>query len=191
MNILAGMTGLYMLLIFMRVMLTWFSGAHYGRPMDILCGITDPYLNWFRRFSFLRTGALDFSPIIAMAALSLGYNVFAMLGRFGSMRLGIILALAISSLWSAIFFVLGFFIVALVLRLIACLTNRNIYGAFWRIVDTVSQPVLYRLNRLLFRRRLVNYKVGILASIGFLAAVMIVAGLLVRMIVTVFQNLPL
>ena len=191
MNILAGATGLYMLLIFIRVMLSWFSGADYGRFMDTLQSITDPYLNWFRRFPVLRAGTLDLSPIIALAALSLGYNIFSTLGRFGSARLGIIIVMVISALWSALSFILGFFIVALVLRLIAYLTSQNIYSTFWRMVDTVSQPVLYRLNRLLFRRRLVNYKVGILASIGLLAGVMIAGGLLVRVMVRIFGNLPL
>ncbi|MDR2518942.1 MAG: YggT family protein [Spirochaetaceae bacterium] len=191
MNILAGAAGLYMLLIFIRVMLSWFSGAEYGRPLELLRSLTDPYLNWFRRFPVLRAGNLDFSPVIALAALSLGYNVFSMLGRFGTLRLGIIIAMVVSALWSGISFILGFFIAALALRFIACAASRNIYGTFWRMVDTVSQPVLYRLSRFLFRRRLVNYKASILASIALLAGALLIGSLLARAAIRVFERLPL
>lgn len=191
MNILAGVTGLFMLLIFIRIMLTWFSGANYGRPMELLCRITDPYLDWFRRFPALQAGFLDLSPIVAMAVLSLAHNIFMTLARYGAIRMGVILAMVISSLWSAVSFLLGFFIIVLILRLIAYLTNQNIYGTFWRIIDAVSQPILYRINRLLFQRRLVNYRTGILASIGLLGGGMIMMGLLVRVAVSLVERLPI
>lgn len=191
MEILAGVTGLYMLVIFIRIMLTWFSGADYGRPMEVLCSITDPYLNWFRRFSVLRAGMFDLSPIAAMAVLSVGYNVFSILARSGAITIGVILGMFLSSLWSAASFILGFFIVVLIIRLFAYLIRVNSYGRFWQVIDTVSKPVLYRINRLLFQRRLVNYRTGILASIGVLLATMIIGGFLVRMVITLFSKLPI
>jgi YggT family protein len=190
MEILAGITGVYMLLIFIRIMLTWFSGASYGRPMELLCGITDPYLNWFRRFSLLRTGLFDLSPLVAMAVLSIGYNVFSIIARSGGITIGVILAMAVASVWSAVSFILVFFIIALALRLIAYLLNVNSYGRFWQVVDAASKPVLYRINRLLFQRRLVHYRTGILASIGFLLVTMIIGGSLVKVVISVFHKLP-
>ncbi|MDR1955384.1 MAG: YggT family protein [Treponema sp.] len=173
MNILSGVTGLYLILIAIRIMLTWFSGAQYGRPLELLSGITDPYLRWFRRFSWLRAGFLDLSPILAMAVLSLVHNLFSILARYGRIRLGMILGMVLSSLWSAVSFILGFCIVVLVLRLIAYLTNRNIVGSFWGIIHTLSQPILYRIHRILFRGRLVHYRTGILSAIGVLVVLML------------------
>ncbi|MDR2257638.1 MAG: YggT family protein, partial [Treponema sp.] len=66
MNLLAGLTGLYTLLIFIRIMLTWFGNVRFGRPAEILGRITDPYLDWWRRFP-LRAGFLDLSPILGLA----------------------------------------------------------------------------------------------------------------------------
>lgn len=192
MNILSALTGLYMLLIFIRIMLTWFSGANYGRPLEILSGITDPYLDWFRRFPALRAGFLDLSPIVAMAVLSLVNQVFSTLAQYGAIRLGIILAMVLSALWSAASFILGFFLVVLGLRLIGYLTSRDVYNStFWRIVDTISQPVLYRIKRVLFQRRLVHYLTGIIASMGVLLALILVLGRVIKFATVFLAELPL
>ena len=150
MTVLGGATSLYMILIFIRIMLTWFSGVGYGKPVELLSNITDPYLNWFRRFPILRTAALDLSPIAALAILSVVNNIFMTLARHGSITMGFILGLLLSIVWSAASFILGFFLIILVLRFIAYLTNRNVYGFFWRIIDTLSRPILFRINRIIF-----------------------------------------
>jgi YggT family protein len=159
--------------------------------MEVLCRITDPYLNWFRRFPALRTGLFDLSPIVALAVLSVANNVFITLAHYGAIRLGIILAMVLSAIWSAASFILGFFIIVLVLRLIAYLTNRNVYKGFWQIIDTISQPILYRINRFLFRRRLVNYLIGIISSIGVLLGATFITGLIVRIAISFLERVPL
>ncbi|MDR1596772.1 MAG: YggT family protein [Treponema sp.] len=190
MNVLGGITSLYMILIFIRIMLTWFTGAGYGRAHHFLSGVTDPYLNWFRRFSFLRAANLDLSPIAALAILSVVNNIFLTIGRYGRITLGIILSMLCSVIWSAVSFILSFFIIVLVLRLIAYLANRDVYHGFWRIIDTVSQPILYRLNRLLFGRRLVRYMTGILTSLGILLILRVGLDFLVRLVLDFLVRLP-
>jgi YggT family protein len=178
-NLLGNLAGIYMLLIFFRVMLTWFRGSSFGRPQEILGRITDPYLDWWRRFPFLRAGRFDLSPIAAMAALSLAQSIFSIIARYGRITAGIVLWIILSSLWSAASFVIGFFIVVLILRLIAYLSNQNIYNPFWRVIDAISQPVLYRITRIFFRARLINYLAGIFLSIGVLAVLFVAGSLLV------------
>jgi YggT family protein len=190
MNLLAGLTGLYTLLIFVRVMLTWFSRASYGKPVQILCRVTDPYLNFWRGMPGLKAGFLDLSPIAGMAVLSLAQNIFSTVANYGRISLGIILAITFSALWSAASFILGFFIIILVLRFIAYMTNRNVYGAFWRIIDTISQPLLYRINRIIFGRRLVNYLTGIITAILALLALRVGGGFAVRLLSGLLIRLP-
>ncbi|WP_010256135.1 YggT family protein [Treponema primitia] len=190
MNILGGITSLYMILIFIRIMLTWFTGANYGKAYHLLSGITDPYLNWFRRFSFLRVANLDLTPVVALALLTVVNNIFLTLGRYGTLTIGIILSMLCSVLWSVVSFVLSFFIIFLVLRLIAYLANRDVYHGFWRIIDTVSQPILYRINRMIFGRRLVRFMTGILTSIGVLLALRVGLELLVRFVLDLLVRLP-
>jgi YggT family protein len=193
MNFLAALTGIYTLLIFVRVMTGWFSGTRngsYGRPMEILCRITDPYLSWWSRFSFFRAGYLDLSPVAGMAFLSLLQNIFGTIAQTGQIRVGIVLFIALSSLWSALSFIIGFFVIVLVLRGIAFITNRNVYGGFWRIVDTISQPVLYRITRIFFRSRIVNYLSGLILSTLTLIFLFIAGGIAVRVLSRFLPRLP-
>jgi YggT family protein len=155
--------------------------------VDLLCRITDPYLNWFRRFP-LRFGMLDFSPILALTVLSMANNVFGTLALYGRITLGIILAMLVSVLWSATSFILGFFIIILALRLIAYLANLDVYRSFWGIIDTLSQPVLYRINRIIFRSRLVNYLTGLIVSIAVLLVLRLGLGFLVSLLIGVLSR---
>jgi YggT family protein len=177
MNLLAGIAGLYILLIFIRVILSWFGNVRFGRPAEILGIITDPYLNWWRRFP-LRAGPLDLSPILGMTVLSLAQTIFSTLAVYHAISLGIVLAIILSSLWSVAAFFLVFFILVLGLRLFACLTGQNIYSNFWRIVEVIAQPVLYRISRIIFGNRLVNYRTGMIVSIAALL-VLLIAGIFV------------
>jgi YggT family protein len=190
MKMLGGITSIYMFFIFIRILLTWFSGVRYGRVYDLLCGITDPYLDWFRRFRFVRIGSLDLSPIIALTALSVANEIFMTLGRYGRITPGIVLSMLLSAVWSVTSFLLIFFIIVLALRLIAYMTNRNVYGGFWHIVDTLSQPMVYRINRILFQKRLINYMTGMLSSLGVLLALRLGLGLLVRLAIRALVRLP-
>jgi YggT family protein len=190
MNLLASLAGLYMLLIMIRVILTWFGGAQFGKPAEILARVTDPYLDWWRRFP-LRAGVLDLSPIAAMAVLSLAQNIFATIGFYGSVTLGIILAVILSSLWSAASFILGFFILVLGLRLFAYLTSRNIYSSFWQIVETIAQPILYRISRILFGNRLVNYRTGMILAMAVLLVLLIAGSFAVGWGTTLLSKLPI
>jgi YggT family protein len=189
--ILGGLTNLYMLVISVRIILSWFSGNEYGRPMEILCAITDPCLNWFRRIPGLRAGFLDLSPIAALAVLSMANRIFATLAFYGAITLGILLAVFLEALWSALHFLLLFFGAVLVLRLIAYLGNMNTYNPFWRIVDTISQPLLYRINRIFFGRRIIRYLNSLILSIAILAGLAFVLGFLIPRLVRLLASLPI
>jgi YggT family protein len=189
MYILGTVVSIYMLLAVIRIILTWFSGN--VRVPDILCRITDPYLNWFRRFTFLRIGHIDISPIAALAILSVANQIFYTLAQYGTITLGIILSLVIQAVWSAVSFFIIFIIIILVLRLIALLTNRNTYSTFWRIIDSISKPILYRINRLLFKGRIVDFRAGILVSIGIMVVFYLLLMMGVSFLLELLARLPI
>ncbi|HKF80236.1 MAG TPA: YggT family protein [Thermoleophilaceae bacterium] len=67
---------LYLVLIFIRVIMSWLPRIPYNRYLDVALNfvrdVTDPYLNLFRRFMppvRLGPGALDLSPIVAIFVL--------------------------------------------------------------------------------------------------------------------------
>jgi len=188
MNLLAGACGLYSLLILIRIMITWFSRADYGRPVALLSQITDPYLNWWRRIPGLRLGLLDLSPIVAMAFLSIAQTIFSTLAHYGKISPQFIIAIILSALWSTISFLLGFCIIILILRFIAYMTNRDTLNGFWNIIDTISRPILYRINSIIFGKRLVNYMTSLLVSTGVLILLWIGGKFVIRLIITLITK---
>ena len=179
-----------MMIIFVRIILTWFSWERNSGLSGFLSGITDPYLNWFRRFKFLRAGFIDFSPIAALGILSLVNRVFSILASYGTITLGTILALLVQLIWGVVSFVLGFLFIIMMLCLVAHLTSQNKASSFWRIIDSIAQPVLYRVNRLLFKDRIVSFRTGLFVTIGGLGTVYMLLKLLVVVVSGMLANLP-
>jgi YggT family protein len=69
-NSLATFIQIYLMLIFVRILLSWFQTAEWANQvMAFLSPITDPYLNIFRSF-IPPLGGLDISPILAIMVLS-------------------------------------------------------------------------------------------------------------------------
>jgi YggT family protein len=72
----------YLVVIIIRVLLTWIPRMPYNRALRAVVGfieeVTDPYLNFFRRFLPPVGGgtfALDLSPIIAIILLVIAQQV--------------------------------------------------------------------------------------------------------------------
>ena len=66
----------YLVLIFVRIIMTWIPRIPYNRWLDMVLtfvkDVTDPYLNLFRRIIptvRMGPGALDLSPIVATFVL--------------------------------------------------------------------------------------------------------------------------
>ncbi|MDR0323122.1 MAG: YggT family protein [Treponema sp.] len=188
---LASAIGIYLLLLFIRIIISWFGGFVSGKPVELLARVTDPYLDWWRGKLNLRLGMLDFSAVAGIVFLSLAQNILYSLARSGRITIGYILALLLMSIWSIASFLLGICVVILVLRLIAYLTNRDIYSPFWKVIDSISQPLLYRLNRIFFGSRIENYLKGLVISIAALVAIWIAGGFVFPLLTGMLSGLPL
>ena len=191
MQVLAGITSAYMILVFIRILLTWFSGMNFGKLYVFLCAVCDPYLNWFRRFRIFRNGPIDFSPLLALAVLAFLNNIFFSWGQMGRVSLAFVLSMILSAVWSISSWVLGFFIVILILRMIAFLGNFNIYSPFWRFVDYIAQPVMYRISRIFFPTRITAYLFRIIFSIAVLVILAILVWSIVQFGSLLLVQLPI
>ena len=74
----------YVILIFIRIIMSWLPRVPYSRPLDIVLtfvrDVVDPYLNIFRRFvPMVRLGpaGLDLSPMIGTIVLIVVGNIVA------------------------------------------------------------------------------------------------------------------
>lgn len=166
MYIVGAAVGIYSLLIFVRILLSWFSTTHSGRVYTTLARVTDPYLNFFRRFKFLQMGRFDFSPVVAIVALSLVGNICAAIGRNGTVHILFVADLLLVALWSILSFALGFFAIVVAIRLFGYITKANTYTVFWRVIDNICQPVLFRVTQIFFKNRIVRYVAGLCFTLG-------------------------
>jgi YggT family protein len=76
-NSLANFLQIYLLLIFVRILLTWFPTVSWMNQIaSFLSPITDPYLNVFRSF-IPPIGGLDLSPLLAILVLQVVAGLFS------------------------------------------------------------------------------------------------------------------
>jgi YggT family protein len=181
----------YTLLIIIHIMLSWFAGTYgQGKIAYILARITGPYLEFFRRFRFLRVGLFDFSPVLALITLYVAGNVFLSLAAFRQITFGFVLALFISRLWAAAAFFLVMYIFLAALRLVGLLARLSSASPFWRYVDMILNPVLRPFARLVFRGRNVPYMSGLVAGGLLLLAVRFLGAILIERLVILAQKIP-
>jgi len=190
-SILAAAAGIYSILILIRIVLTWFSMTASGKPVELVNKLTDPYLNFWKRTFPLRIGNLDFSVVIAITAISFLQSIFRMLSEIGIITLSSLLSIIIISLWSVISFIIGFFLIIIILRIIAYLTSRNINSSFWGTIDSISKPILYRFNRIIYGKKTGNYLLGMVITCLILLGLMIGGRLLIILLVNLLRGLPI
>jgi len=180
---LSSVLGIYSLLLVARIILTWFGNNPHSGIVQFLSRITDPYLNWWRQQFNLRIGFLDLTPIAAMAALHVLQGIFSTIAAHGNITLGIVIAIILSAVWSMVAFLLVLCAIILGIRLIGYFMNKDMYGRFWQVVDTISRPLMFRITAIVFRGRTVNFVTSIVTSIVLILALWMVGGFVLRMIV--------
>jgi len=183
---------LYGIVIFIRILLTWFGNVNFGRFYLYLCKITDPYLNLFRRFKFLCVNNFDLSPVAALAVLSIAGSIINRIAETGRLTIGFLLALLVGAIWSVAAFLIGFFIVIIVVRLIGYLVSANIYSRFWQIIDYISRPVIFTITKIFFKNRYVRLFTGLVVSIISLIALYAVFSFIFhKLIIPALLNMPI
>jgi YggT family protein len=85
-NYVTTLVYVYVILIFIRILISWLPRVPYSRPLDIFLtfvrDVVDPYLNLFRRFlpmARLGPAAIDLSPMIGTLVLIFVGNLIARL----------------------------------------------------------------------------------------------------------------
>lgn len=72
---LANFLSIYLILIFIRILLSWFPNVNWSNPFfSILSQLTDPYLNIFRSI-IPPLGGIDLSPILGIILLQVVTSV--------------------------------------------------------------------------------------------------------------------
>lgn len=189
-KIVGAVTSIYMLLCTLRVFMTWVPGLASGKAVELLGSIVDPYLQFFSRMKFLRTERFDFSPIAALTVLSVLNNMFSTLAFAGKISVGFFLSLILGAAWSALSFVLSFVAACALIRIVVFVARWNSLHPLWVILDAILNPILYRINKAIYRNRAVNYLQGLIT--GFLVLILFrtAGGALVKLLGSLLLALP-
>jgi YggT family protein len=190
MKIISGILTVYILLIFVRILLTWFQGPYLGKPVQILHAVTEPYLAWFRRFQIFRNARLDFSPIIGILVLVILQNITGTIARIGTITFGITLGIIVSAIWSAISFILILFIILIAIRLISLFFATSAVSPFWQTLDMIVQPVAVRVSGVFTGNRPLSYQATLGITAGIFLVASIVLRILMNLLISFLMHLP-
>jgi YggT family protein len=181
----------YILLLSLRIILSWFQGSVAGRPWELLIRVTDPYLSLFSRLRFLRQGMFDFTPLAAILTLVVVLRIIDAIGRFGRISLGIFLGVVTGAVWSAVAFLMVLFLILAILRaiLLAIGSTRSA-----RIADALGfmvEPAVSLTRRILPARQTLSDRHYLYLTIVFLFVARFLGGYLFRLFVGLLYNLPI
>ena len=180
----------YVFLCAARVLMSWVPTLDSGKGGQILARLTDPYLNWFRRMRIFSSGSFDFSPIAAVSLLVVVNGLLTQISYERAVTLGLVLGLLVSAAWSAVAFIISFFVVCALLRMLAYAARWNSLHPFWMVMDSMLNPVLFRINRLLYRGRIVNYLQGLITGFVVLLLLRAGGGALLGLVIRSLERLP-
>ena len=190
-SIIAGALSLYTLLCFIYILLSWFPGAKFTKFGHILSSICDPYMNLFRKMTFLRIGNIDFSPIVSIGLLSLASAILAGIQRTGRIFLGGILGTVLSSLWGIASSIVGIFTILIFIRWIVLLINkgRTSYESGWNQIDMILNKMTYKIAGTISKKTM-SYQTSLLMSWLILLAVLIIGHIIIGILVNLCYRMP-
>ena len=189
-SLLAAALSLYAMMCFVKIILTWIPSLNYSKFGHFMAAACDPYMNYFRRFRFLRFGNIDFSPILSLGLLVAVSNIFSNIALTGRLGVGYILASIVSVFWSLISSVIGFLIILLIIRLVALFLSKS-GNSLWYSLDSTLNPVVYKLAGI-FRGRntFMTQKTAYIITIVALFVIRFLGGILFSILVGMLTRIP-
>lgn len=151
---IAKLLSLYSYAIIFRVLLSWFNRPSYynnnqERPVyDLLCRITDPYMNFFRSRK-LTMGNIDYSPLFAVMVLSIVKSILQIFGIYGHISLALILVIIIQNVWSYLFSYI--FMLLVILLAVRWFAGKKPYDERSRTIVMTLDRIIEKPVNLVFR----------------------------------------
>lgn len=190
-TVISAILLLYLILLSLRIVLTWFNPSIYGKPWDLLRAVTDPYLSLFYRLRFLRKGNFDFTPIPAVVVLVAVWNLVNALASQGRITLGLFLAVVVSVAWSCVRVLILFFLIIGALRAMPILFHGVADSAIWKVMDMIIYPVISWVTRLFRLGPRSGYTQHLLLTLGLLFVSWLLGELVFGQLAAFFQSLPI
>lgn len=169
-SVISAILMLYMVLLMIRVLATWFTGSSTPAIIAWLGRLTDPYLNLFRGLRFLRFQYLDLSPLAGLGVLVFLQFIFAALATAQSIWFGLVLSVFLEILGMTIASVFSVFAILALIRLVSIFAKASSVNQLWYALDHILQPLVYPVAGLLSPRKVMPYGTALGIFIALMAA---------------------
>ena len=184
----------FMVLIVLRIMSTWFRGTagdgavntigHYLRQ------ITDPYLQLFYRFTFLRAGGMDFTPLAGIFVLVVASEMTRQLANQQQVTLGYFLGVSIFAAWRMASIVVLVFLVACVARFVTLRFLGRTDTPIARMVNALAQAPVRTVSRYIPLRDAGSEANYLLVTIVILFGIWVAGRVVTEFLVRYLFSLP-
>lgn len=190
-SILSAVIIIYTILCLISIFMTWIPGAKFTKFGRFIASITDPYLSIFSRKGWLRFGNIDFSPILALALLSLLSSILGGITTTGMLSLSNILVLVINMIWSVASSLITIIFLLILIRWIVLLVNKGqvSVNSAWYQVDIMLQKFVYKIGNTFFKSNL-TYQKALLVSWISIAIIWFVLQLLTGFLISLCKTIP-
>lgn len=166
---LAFIFSLYTMLIVVDIILKWIYTGEKGRGTRMISQITDPFLNFFRRFRISRIGYIDISPLLAVLTLSIINQILGRIREMGNITFWAVIAIIISSIWNVIMTLLLAVLVVAVVRYLFLMFTTNKMNSFVNACDPFFIPLSSRVASVFIKNASSSYQLNLIISIIVLA----------------------
>ncbi len=185
-SLLSAIIIIYTILCLIAIFITWIPGAKFTKFGKFITAITDPYLRLFSRRGWLRFGNIDFSPIIAIAILSVLSSILGGITSTGRLYFGGILATILGMIWSVSSSILTIFFLLIFIRWIVLLVNKGQVStnSAWYQLDLMLQKFVYKIGNTIIKNNLTYQKALLISWI-----VLLVAGVILRILFMILIGL--
>lgn len=189
-RILNGVLIVYLMILSIRIILTWFKGSFQGKAGELLKQATDPYLEIFSRITFLKQGMFDFTPLAGILVLVVALDLVNVLLVYERITIGLLFASIISALWGGLSFILLLFLVLGVVQIVSVLFSKNSESPLLRMIKLMFQPIIDLVARFLRPRRELSYNQYLYISLGLIFFIRLLGGIVLRRLIELLYTLP-
>ena len=173
-NFAAKLIGLYSMLIWVRIILSWIRSPQLqsNEVYIFLCRITDPFLNIFKPKNFV--GRIDFSPLFALMILNTVKTVLEMIYTYNKITLWLVLAVLINNLWGYIFrYIFLIVLIMLVVRIFISKSTTAQSQMWLNVIDRNLNAPVGLVFRLFYSNKQVSDQTLVITSLIFYGAIYI------------------
>jgi YggT family protein len=155
-QLLSSLLNVFIILMVITALLSWFPQWRYTPIVQFITALTNPYINFFRRYFPLNLGMLDGSFILSILFLYFVQSALGRLaytGRFSLIDIVIFFSNIVFTILGAIFFITA--LMATIRFVTLVILKRS--GPFSAMCDVFLRRAVVIASAIIARRRIARY----------------------------------